>query len=612
MKREWIRNLIGLALLVALVLYVSWQRKSSYEASQKTDQEKKLLDFDPGLMAKIVVKNNAGTVVFAKRPKAGGGTFTDEWAPLSAEDDSLPDWAITEPVRSLPDEYTMRTLLDNIKGLEETKVIDEKGSRPEEYGLKSPRLQIELYAPGKPEARLGIHVGDQNSAHTGLYLKTSQGPKIVLTPMTLDYLMTRNPNDWRRKEIWGAKDVKKVKSLQAEYLEKGKRSGFSLRREASGWKILGGTPLDADERTMDSFLNEMRAVRATDFVSENGERDAKKFGLDHPFARIRIGMEGPKGFVDHVLLVGQKSEKDKDLYVRRTDFPQIYAVTSSAKNTYRRSLADLIDKHPLALDENKIDHVWVTTKGATTQVEKSENRWVMKQPVADDADTSETEGLLSKLVSLRGQEYIPEGKVKPAGNPLAVFKISAAGSQREVKIYEMQKQMYGVRSEPKVTFRFAESDVNEILSKPEMLRERRVVPFSGADLKAFSLKKAKLEVRLERDEKGAWKLEALEGADAAIRAKLSKRETTEAFAREISDLRLDSFSAATASPAGAPTLELSVASKAGKSLSWRFGPGAEGQKVRGWCKERKVQGLVSKQGLENVEKFLAVETKGKK
>src|SRR3990172_270071 len=112
MKKDVLRIVISLAGLVGLVLFVYWHRKRKFEKEEKAEEEKKIVSVDFEAIGRIVLTaKETGRLVLERREKDPQGKYSDAWAPLSYEFDSLSEWRLAEPVKALPDYYSVNTLI---------------------------------------------------------------------------------------------------------------------------------------------------------------------------------------------------------------------------------------------------------------------------------------------------------------------------------------------------------------------------------------------------------------------------------------------------------------------------------------------------------------------
>jgi hypothetical protein len=589
MKKEWIRNLVALAILAGMVLFVSWNRKSKFEKGEKEEKAKNLVTFDLKDAQKLEVETSQGLVTFERRPTDAKGKYTDAWSPLSEEFDTVSGWAMVSPISALPDQYSVNAILDNLKELAATKIIDEKGANPKEYNLEKPPVTIRIFEKGKAEPKLAVRVGDANSATSGLYMQTSDKPQIVLGSMSLDYLKTRKISDWRNKEIVGYKDVKKMKSLEAQYPQA--KTVLKMTKDNGNW-FSTAPKLPVDERSVETLLADIKGMRATDIVSDNADIDAAKYGFDRPYAKFTFQFDGDNGVQTRSVVIGGKIEKDKPIFVRRTDFPQVYSVPGTMKDTLTKKLSDMVDKKPLAVAEGEVKRVMVVHSGVTTELEKVESRWNLLQPVKDVADSSEVSALLAKLIDWKAEEFLPTSKDRPKSKPSTTLLLDLGDKKRQLDVYEIKdkKKVYGVRRDLNLDYRFNRIDFEQVLVKLEGVREKGLSPVETELLSSIKIQRGDQTVEMIRNAKGEW-----------------SPATHSDLARNIGNLRITQFLVkAPETNSKSIPLRVEFRPKSANAQSWEIAETIDGNWV-GFSKERNARGEVKREDIEAIQKLLTGE-----
>jgi hypothetical protein len=588
MKREWIRNLVALFLFVGLLLYVSWNRKSTFEEGEREEKAKKIAVVEPDRIVRVEFENGSGHVVFERRPKDEKGRFTDAYAPLSDELEQLGDWAVVEPYRALSDFYGVKTLLDHVRDLSLTKVVDEKGTTPGTYGLKPAQARIALFEKEGRSPAVDVRVGEANSAQSGLYVRIGSDPRILLTSMSLEYLKTRTPNDWRERMIAGFGDLSKVTAVDAEYLEPKKRRILKLTKGPNGWEMASPRKLPVDENSVERYLNDFKSLRALEFVSEAADRDAGKFGLDRPYARIHVRFDAPSGPQERTIFIGSKREKERPVYVRRADFPWVAKVAPIAPETLAGDVRSLAVRKPLGLPEMAVTKVVVGEGAKVTELQMKDGAWALVKPAADRADPTEARTLVGKLAGLTANEVLPDGSVVGKSLPMSLA-VSTQAATRELRLSrdEAANTAIGVWVGEGIAYRFAPADLRAIVEQAGRVRERRLVPFDLGELAKFSILRGPFAATFERQPDEEWKATSIAGAEPAAMARLASREAIGGIVNELRNLRIDAFDAGAAPTESAELLKLELTWKKGTPLTWWIEP-AKGDKRKTWSKERNV------------------------
>ena len=610
--RDAFRIIVAVVVLAGLVGFVAWKRKRTAESNEAEEKSKKLITLDLASVAKVEIANKDGKIVVVRRPKEAG-KYADKWAPLSDEFDSVPEWQIVEPYNSLPDYYSMTTLFDNIRDLSYEKVISEKSDQSADFGLETPKARIVLYEKAKTEPSLIVQVGEQNSAATGVYLKISTDPRILLGTNSLDYLKSRHPREWRKKEIVGLKDLGKVQRVDLTYDDKGGKWKLAAGRSQGTWAIQEPQKLPADGSKVENFLSNLKSLRANDVVSDDAEKDAKKYGLEHPYASLNVTFEPEGGgSAQRTVLIGNKFDGDKDIYVRRSDYPQVFTVRSSLKSSLTQRVVDFVDKRAFRLNKDSVAQLSAERTSGTIEAKKEGKNWMLVKPVADAADGKNMSTLLSKLMEWKGEEYLGEKVPADAGKRLLFLRLSEGAKTEELSLYEFGEKAKGpVGKVGNLFFRFDKSTYNEVVRTLDDLRDRRILPVERTDLSSITLKRGETVASFSRTEEGKWILGKLEGAKPELKVKLREGTAAESILLAAEMLRIDTFLQGRKVDEGKPeSLSLEFRPKEGDPIAWVIG-GKEGDKRLLRSVKRGVVGSVDAGRVEEIEKVLNVEAKEK-
>ncbi|HLG19888.1 MAG TPA: DUF4340 domain-containing protein [Bdellovibrionota bacterium] len=610
MKKDVLRILVSLALLVGLVGFVAWHRKQKAAKDDKAEEEKKIAQIDMEAIGRIVVDaKEGGKIVFVRRTKDAQGKFSDEWAALSNEFDSVSDWAIVEPIKSLPDYWSVNTLINNIKDLTSTKVISEKGENRATYNLENAPLGIDLYEKNVENPKLTVRVGDQNSAKSGPYLQTSASPQIVLGSNTLDYLKTRKPSDWRKKEIIGFKDLSKVKRVEITYDDKGKKNSVAASRGEAGWTLTKPEGLPADGRAIENFLSDVKSLHANTIPSDDAAKDAKSYGLDKPYAKIDIAAAEESGEKHWTVLIGRKFEKNKDIYVRRMDFPQVYAVREGMKGTLTKQVKDWVRKKPFSADKGIITDVLLVNRGKTTELGKKGNTWTLVKPVEDRVNSDQVAALLTKIVEFQAGEFL--GTKAPAGfgKPQVSIQVTVGGKKRDLSFFDpgSVKDLQGKSSSPDLYYRFSRAAYDGLVTAFQGAREKKILPLKMEELASVQIQKNPVKVSFIRNAEGQWVLGTVDGAEPPLKAKLREKSTSDSVVNGVENLEIETFMEGGAGSPEASEMTVEFRPKTGEAISWSFGK-KDGNIVTVRSAQRNVVGQMSASKAEFLEQLFKIET----
>jgi len=598
MARSWIRVLVAFVVLVGVTLYVSNHRKKEFQKNEKEAQDLKVVTLDLETVGRVDVQSKEGNFSFRRREKDKDGKYLDRWAPLTDEVYAVSDWIMTRPVESLTDAYAVKGMLDNLKTLEATKVVDEKGERAAEYELDRPALTIELFEKDSAVPKLTLKLGAKNAAATGMYAQASTSPRVVLTGLGLGYIADWKTLDWRAKEILGFKNMTDVTEVSVRYAKVGDGESFVARQNNGEWTLGEPRTAPADKPGIERFLNDLKGLRAKEFVgSEDG-----KFGFDKPYATIVLKTKAGDKEETRTLVVGGKIEKGKDLYVRRGDAQEICAVEAATKDKLTKTFKDLITKKAFVVDQGAVDRVEIVEpSGSTTDLSKKSGTWSLTRPVADLADAQEAESLLSKVLNLSGLEYLGATLPKSWKTPTTAFRVWAGGKVFEAAVLEAgNEKEIGIRgSEPVRFYRAARGSIDGILGLLQNLRERQLASGAVDLIAGAKIRKGPLEIGLKRGD-GGWTLGEVKGAQAPLLAKLREKPALDALTDALEKLSIDEFVQTKVDTLGVGDFTITYERETGSPVSWDVGKKEEEKRLV-WSKERGVVGRVSAGPLDEIE-----------
>jgi hypothetical protein len=381
------RSLTNLTILftvmvaLGLIAYYGVFKRDEQEKKIKEAKEK-VFDFD---------KTKAtGLVVFAK----------DATTELSKEGDT---WKITSPIKTDADKSTVDSLIDRLLSMKQKTTVDDRDL--EKYGLKNPKIRINLKVEGSPDVKLAV--GEDNDFDGSTYVQTGTSPDVIQAEGGLKWALEKNTFDLRDKRVMSFedKDVKAI-SVTAPKLT------YSLEKADNKWKLVTPVAMAAEETAVNRILSGLRNLRATAF--EEDAKDLSKYGLDKPVASAVITLA--TGDARQSVLIGQTgSGSSKKTYAKRGEAPWVAEVAASVIEDLDKPLSDLRDKTVLAFDRDKVSAVKFTSGATTIQMEKhpattdgGTEEWVETAPHQSLAKKWKMSNVLWTLSSMKAASFADE------------------------------------------------------------------------------------------------------------------------------------------------------------------------------------------------------------
>ena len=227
-------------------------------------------------------------------------------------------WRITEPLDAAADPNNVESALNRLGDLRITRIV---ASRPENYA----RLQVDgasavhVVAKAGEEPVADLMVGKYADGMT--MLRLGDTTEVFGASGSLRYAFDRDLRIWRNRRIVNV-DAADVTSIRFE------NSGgvYQFDREGDGWRIAEGEKrLDGfDAKQVTGLLSTAARLTASSFADE--DVSPARAGLNEPKGKVTLTMKDEAPAI--VLEIGEATENPTEIYLRRSDKPTIYVISS--------------------------------------------------------------------------------------------------------------------------------------------------------------------------------------------------------------------------------------------------------------------------------------------
>ena len=325
-------------------------------------------------------------------------------------------WHLTQPVDAPADEPVVKSLITTITGAQVQKSLDEVPADLAPFGLDKPATAITIAT--KDGTLPAIQIGKNTAIGAKTYVRKGDAPKIYLTASTIQTGVNKQARDLRDKQllVFQDDDVQRI-----DIAKPGSPALSLVRKDKDTWTLEPGG-LAADATEVRSYVSSLRTTRATDFPDDN-PADLSKYGLDAPRLTVTVAT-GKDGAATQQLLVGGESsgQQTKQVYVKRGNQPNVFAVGEWAFRSLDKDAAALRDKTVVAFESDNAGRVVIERKEGTgtTLVRTPAGGWTLDG--VDEAKVKATaiQRYVDDLKDLKGSAVAAE----PAGD-LARFGLGA-------------------------------------------------------------------------------------------------------------------------------------------------------------------------------------------
>ncbi len=389
--------LVGLG---AYIYFVTWKQPDSTEASSK--QEKVFASLETDKIEEVKVKSEKGETTTVKKENGA--------------------WQMTAPVATKADESEVSGITNSLGQIAVTRVVDENPSELKEYGLATPRIEINFKASGDKDYRK-LYIGDKSPTGGDLFAKRNDEKKVFLIPAFQESSFNKDTFQLRDKSLWKF-ERDKVDSVD---LTAGGKT-LALARASGEWKITRPLEARADFGTVEGLIGRLQSAQMKAFIADQPTpADLKKYGLEKPDVTVNINAGSAKA----TLLVGGKAE-DNTVYVRDASRPAVMTVESSLVDELKKGSDEYRKKDIFEFRSFNANRVEFTRNGETIAFEKTKgtgdkdpDKWKRVSPTPGDVDKDKIEGMLSRLSNMRAASFAASdaktGLDKPALSVVAKF-----------------------------------------------------------------------------------------------------------------------------------------------------------------------------------------------
>src|SRR4051812_2029684 len=254
------------------------------------------------------------------KPAGDAGTAVEVELTKSGE-----DWKLTKPVEAAANQANVKSLLENLKTLKATELIDSSKANYAKYELSDDKAMHAVFSKGSAVA-LDLYFGE--SGGRGQMTRIGGKDGVYAIKGYSSFLYQREPKGWRDMAILKFEDpdvtnvnITNQNGSFAFTYDKGKTTKNEFKKGKDG----SAAPIkDYDESKLVDLLRAYKALNADNFA-EKGKTEADA-GLDKPLASIVFTL---KDGAKREVRIGSISEGSSH-WAKVTGSDEIWSVSSWA------------------------------------------------------------------------------------------------------------------------------------------------------------------------------------------------------------------------------------------------------------------------------------------
>ncbi|HEX4227583.1 MAG TPA: DUF4340 domain-containing protein [Bryobacteraceae bacterium] len=323
-----------------------------------------------------------------------------------------------------------------------------------------------------------------------------------------------------------APKIADIPSTQVAEIELAKKGAppVTLQRESGKWTITTPEALPADQDTVSGIVSSLSPITA-DSVVEDKTNNPGQFGLTSPSLVVKLIDKNGK---TQTLTFGDDLPAGSLVYAEYNSNPKVYAVSSSVKSSFDKSLNDLRDKRLLTFDSNKLTGVELdSSKGAIDFGKNNLNDWVILKPKPYRADSFQVEDLVRKLgdakMDLTGtaDDQKKADAAFAAGTLAGTAKVTDPSGVETLEVKKNKDNYYVKSSVVKGIYKVSNDLGTEVAKPLDDFRNKKLFDFGFVDPTKVELQQGasdKSYVKSGQD----WKLSGKTIDPASIQAFIDK------------------------------------------------------------------------------------------
>ena len=340
------RNAIILVVVLAILIgaFVVISKKKGIDTTNEATatQNLTILSIDSTKVSEVTVKNKDILLDFTKNKT---------------------DWVLISPVGLKTNKDQISTLISGITGITPDKLIEEKASNLNQYGLDKPVLEIVILSTENKTQTLQF--GNKTPTQDGYYLMDMASNKVVTVSTNTVEQFLDAKNAIRDKTLFNltvdatagtVKDATGISMYRAGELL------FTAKLEAdSNWALTAPFVATANVESMIPIITAIAQLSVSSFVEDNAT-DLDKYGLKNPAYAFEVDTTS-KG--KNKILLGSVKQGSTELYAVFEGSKDVFTIDPSTLTFLDKPFNEIIQPFIYITNIDTVTRIDVTMDGRT-------------------------------------------------------------------------------------------------------------------------------------------------------------------------------------------------------------------------------------------------------
>jgi len=380
-----------------------------------------------------------GDTTDAKTEKVFAGLATDKINELAITSESGEhttvkktgdEWRVTAPVDTKASETDVTAVTSALGSIDVTRVIDENPTALKDYGLDSPKIEIDYKSTDGKSGKL--LVGEKNATGASLYAKRNDEKRVFLIPQYQEQSLNKSTFDLRDKSAMAIQH-EKIDGMEATV--DGKTVQFA--KSGSEWKMLKPVAARADFSAVEGVIGRLESAQMKSIVTNTATpADLKTYGLDKPEVTINLASGSSKATFE----IGGKAADDT-VYARDASKPMVFTVEKQLLDDVKKTADDYRRHDVFESRAFNVTHIEIT-RGSQKLVldrvkatkEGDADSWKRASPNPGDADKEKVNAALADMADINATAFQDSTAKTGLDQPAMIVAIKFEDGKKEEKV----------------------------------------------------------------------------------------------------------------------------------------------------------------------------------
>jgi hypothetical protein len=429
---------IVLAALTGTLYWSNHRKPPETTGTASADTPPKILALNQTDITGIEIRKKTGEDIILGKTEAG-------------------QWQITAP-KSLPaDQDTVSTMLSTLSSLTSDRLVDDKATNLDQYGLVQPSIEVAITRKDKTTVKLLI--GDNTPAGSAAYAAVAEDPRVFILASYSKNSFDKSLNDLRDKRLLNF-DSDKLSRVELS----AKKLTIEFGRSKDQWQIVKPKPFRADAFQVDELVRALHDAKMELSAGEDEKKTAAAFSSGTVTAAVKVtDVSGTQEL--------QVRKNKDDYYAKSTVTPGVYKITSATATSLDKNLDDFRNKKLFDFGYADPDKIEIHEGAKNVVVTRSGTDW-LSNGAKMDAPSVTT--LIGTIRDLSASKFPDNGFTSPT---IEIIVTSNDGKRIEKAILSKNGDAYVAKrdTEPAL-YEIATSSVTELQSAVAGLKPAEVKP----------------------------------------------------------------------------------------------------------------------------------------